>query len=184
MADKIVYGGMILVGSGNQRKLIKNGAIYIENGEIKDIGKYQDLNRSYKCEETIGSNKFLVIPGFINSHHHGRGISQLQMGIKDAPLEYWMTYHLGGVYDLQVYNNTLLSCIQQIESGITTSLHHFYVNDPLYIDDYEKDVENIIKAHLDSGMRVSLAPSIRNQHKFVYLDEENFISKLPSRIIN
>lgn len=179
----IVYGKFILAGSNTEKKILKDGAIHIRDGVIEDIGKSKTLRNEYNKDEIIGSGNCIIIPGLINSHHHGRGLSQLQMGIKDAPLEVWISYHLGDTYEVDVYKNTLLSCIKQIKCGITTSLHHFYVHDPLESAEYSNDVESIIKAHLDSGMRASLAPAIQNQNKYVYLHEEKFLSSLPQKTI-
>ena len=180
----IAHGKFILVGDKTRKKVIKDGAIYIKDGVIEDIGKYSRLSKEHYKDQKIGSENSIIIPGLINSHHHGRGLSQLQMGIKDAPLEIWISYHLGEAYKVDVYKNTLLSCIKQIRSGITTSLHHFYVHDPLEMSKYREDVDNIIQAHLDSGMRASLAPAIQNQNRYVYLREKEFLSKLPKKTVD
>jgi cytosine/adenosine deaminase-related metal-dependent hydrolase len=179
---KIVRGKNILIKSGAQRKIITDGAIYIEKDLIKDIGNYEDVSNTYDCDLEIGSKENAVIPGFVNSHHHGRGLSLLQTGVRDGPLELWITHHLRKAYKPNPYYNTLLTCINQIESGITTSLHHVYGHDPYQLFEYEKAMEEVIRAHIDSGMRVALAPSIQDQDKFAYVNSEDFNSQQPKRI--
>ncbi|MCW3991648.1 MAG: amidohydrolase family protein [Candidatus Bathyarchaeota archaeon] len=182
--NKIVYGKMLLVGSGEQRNVIRDGAVYIEDGFIRDVGEHKEISRSYSCDALLGSEEHIVMPGLVNSHHHGRGISQLQMGIRDAPLEVWISYHVGKTYDIDVYYNTLLANLRLIESGVTTSLHHFYGHDPAELSEYEKELDRVVQAHIDSGMRVALAPSIQDQNQYVYMHEEDFISQLPKQITN
>lgn len=55
----------------NELGIIENGAIYIEDDIIKDIGKTKDL-LEYKKEdvEVINAKNKTVLPGFIDSHTH------------------------------------------------------------------------------------------------------------------
>jgi cytosine/adenosine deaminase-related metal-dependent hydrolase len=181
---KIVYGKTILTKRGTKNEIIKDGAIYVENGIIKDIGKYEEISSSHKCDVKIGSKEHIIIPGLINSHHHGRGTSLLKMGIKDAPLEIWISYQLGKTHKQNVYHNALLTCINQIESGITTSLHHVYGHDPSELSVYKESLEKVVKAHIDSGMRTALALSIQDQDRFAYINNSKFNSKQPQIVIN
>jgi cytosine/adenosine deaminase-related metal-dependent hydrolase len=185
MVDKkIVYGRAILAKNGVQNEIIKDGAIYIENGTIIDIGKYEEICNSHECEVKIGSEEHLVIPGLINSHHHGRGTSLLKMGNKDGPLEIWITYKLGKSLKQDIYHNALLTCINQIESGITTSLHHVYGHNPSELSHYEESMEKVVKAHIDSGMRAALALSIQDQDRYAYINSTKFNSRQPQRVID
>jgi cytosine/adenosine deaminase-related metal-dependent hydrolase len=179
--NRIVYGKFLVAGSGENRRIITDGAVYTEDGVIRDLGKYEEISKDYSCDETLGSKAFIVMPGLINSHHHGRGISPLRTGVKDAPLEVWRA-SLGKTYDVDVYHNTLLSCIKLIESGVTTTLHHFYGHDPAELSMFEEDVERALQAHIDSGMRVAFAPAVRDQNQLVYIGEEDFVSQLPERV--
>jgi cytosine/adenosine deaminase-related metal-dependent hydrolase len=182
--EKIVYGKAILANNGVQNHIIKDGAIFVEDGKIKDIGKFEEICDSHKCEIKIGSKRHIVIPGLINSHHHGRGISLLKMGNRDGPLEIWITYKLGKTLKQDIYHNALLTCINQIESGITTSLHHVYGHDPSEFSNYMESIEKVVKAHIDSGMRTALALSIQDQDRYAYINSTKFNSRQPERVIN
>ena len=47
-------------------RIIKDGALFVENDRIVDIGKSDDLLRKYKAEKIIDARQNLVIPGLIN----------------------------------------------------------------------------------------------------------------------
>jgi cytosine/adenosine deaminase-related metal-dependent hydrolase len=179
---KIVFGKMLLHGSGEERTAIKDGAVYIEGDQIIDVGKHDEISNNYCCDVEIGSNNHVLMPGFVNSHSHGRGFSPLRVGIRDAALEIWISYHLAEVFSFSIYHNALLSCMKLIESGVTTTNHHFYAHNPEERVLYERDLENVMKAYLDSGMRVSFVPAIQDQNHHVYLDERKFVEKLPKDI--
>ena len=69
-----------------------------------------------------------------------------------------------------------------IESGVTTTNHHFYAHNPEERALYEKDLEDVMRAYLNSGMRVSFVPAIQDQNRHVYLEERKFVEKLPKDI--
>jgi cytosine/adenosine deaminase-related metal-dependent hydrolase len=179
---KIVFGKMLLHGSGEERSVIKDGAVYVEGDQIVDVGKYDEISKNYGCDVEIGSSNHVLMPGFVNSHSHGRGFGPLRVGIRDAALEIWISYHLAEVFSLSIYHNALLSCMKLIESGVTTTNHHFYAHNPEERLLYEKDLEEVIGAYLDSGMRVSFVPAIQDQNRHVYLEERQFVEKLPEDI--
>lgn len=57
-------GTVITVDDNNS--IIRNGALYIKENIILDIGDSDDLSRKYsKSEKVIDANRNLVIPGLI-----------------------------------------------------------------------------------------------------------------------
>ncbi len=55
----------------NQLGIIENGAAIVENGEIKWVGKTQDIpKRLERVAETIDATGKTVLPGFVDSHTH------------------------------------------------------------------------------------------------------------------
>ena len=116
------------------------------------------------------------MPGLINSHHHGKGLSHLQRGIKDGPLEVWIhDFFTQFNYGVNTYLDTLLSGINQIESGITCTMHHFYGPvDVFDFKNYTKNVTDGIRGNIDSGIRVGFAPAIHNQNTYT-LNDSKFV---------
>src|SRR5882762_7747461 len=49
---------------------IKDGAVLQEDGVIVAVGTYDELHRKYPTAPVIGSGKEILLPGFVNGHHH------------------------------------------------------------------------------------------------------------------
>ena len=65
----------------------KNGirehwAVRIENNMITDSGDTKDLIKKYPEDELIGSEHDILMPGLIDAHTHGAGLSFIQRGAK------------------------------------------------------------------------------------------------------
>jgi len=69
---------------------IPNGAVAIAGETIEAIGTYNELSSRYPNAKEIGGEKFLLIPGLINGHSHGRGLTDFQRGALDNTLESWL----------------------------------------------------------------------------------------------
>ena len=57
-----------------------DGAVAIDGTQIVDIGTYDELCKAYVNAEIIDAHNGLIMPGFINAHHHiysalARGLS-------------------------------------------------------------------------------------------------------------
>lgn len=57
-------------------RFIKDGLLIVENGMIKALGAYEDLQRQYAGVELIDYSGMLLMPGFIDTHIH---FPQLEM---------------------------------------------------------------------------------------------------------
>ena len=49
---------------------ITDGAVLQEDGRIVEIGTYQELSRKHPNVAVVGSGKEVMLPGFVNGHHH------------------------------------------------------------------------------------------------------------------
>jgi len=179
----LLYGKYLISGSGKNRQVIKDGAAYIEGSRIKDVGGFKVLSKSYQYDRKIGSDKHLVMPGLINSHDHGQGISFISRGIPDGPLETWVQeFFYRRMEGWNTYDNTMLSCINQIENGVTCFVNDYYSSfDLLDSDRYVSDIESAVRACVASGGRVLFAPAFSNQNASTY-DDETFLPSLPTQI--
>jgi 5-methylthioadenosine/S-adenosylhomocysteine deaminase len=178
MVVSLIRGKYILCQTLNhsQVELIEDGAIAQQDGKILEIGKYTDLAEKYAVDQVIGSANHVVLPGFVNSHHH-IGLSSFQLGSADAPLELWLANRIAHRH-VDPYLDTLYSALQMIESGITTvqHIHRLPGRDPAK---WEAIAHQIIQAYQDVGMRVSYSFMIRDQNHLVYGDDSDFIHQLP-----
>jgi len=154
--------------------IIQNGALYVSEKHIVEVGSYKELKALYPTATVIGSPRYWVMPGFVNAHQHGKGMTSFQLGGLDEPLEVGRvkTQPLDKV---PPYLDTLYAALRMIEAGVTTCLHYNSSRGPR---EYESDVRERLRAYQEAGIRVSFGLDIRNRNHVVYGDEE-FIATLP-----
>lgn len=158
---------------------IADGALIQEDGVITEIGTYDDLHRKYPTLPVLGSGKEIMLPGFVNGHHHV-GLTPVQLGSPDMPLELWFITRMVA-RNLNIYLDTLYSAFEMISSGITTVQHiHGWL--PGKLPDVEKRSTDVIRAYEDIGMRVSYCFALRDQNRLVYQADEDFVASLPAEL--
>jgi 5-methylthioadenosine/S-adenosylhomocysteine deaminase len=158
---------------------IADGAVVQEDGVIAAIGTYDALKARYPDLPVLGSGKEVLLPGFVNGHHH-IGLTPVQLGSPDMPLELWFITRLV-CRSLNLYLDTLYSAFEMIGSGITTVQHiHGWL--PGTLPEVEANANNVIRAYEDIGMRVSYSFAIRDQNRLVYQADEEFVAGLPGEL--
>jgi 5-methylthioadenosine/S-adenosylhomocysteine deaminase len=181
MASSLIHGKYVIcqVISRTEAVVIENGAVFQRDGTIIDIGPFRELAAKYQPDEVLGSDGHVVMPGFVNSHHHV-GLTPLQLGSPDYALELWFASRMTA-RDVPPYLDTLYSAFEMLESGITTVQHlHGWRGGP--IARVSAIAEQILKAYQDIGMRVSYSYALRDQNRLVYEADEDFVKRLPSNI--
>src|SRR5712672_57169 len=158
---------------------IKDGAVLQEDGVIVDVGTYDDLHRKHPTVPVVGTGKEILLPGFVNGHHHV-GLTPVQLGSPDMPLELWFITRMV-IRNLNLYLDTLYSAFEMISSGITT-VQHIQGWMPGTLPDVEKRAGETIKAYEDVGMRVSYCYAVRDQNRLVYQADEEFVRSLPAEL--
>ena len=173
--DYLVRGKLVVtMARDGSAGVIRNGAVAVSGRDIVEVGRYQDLKTSYAAASVVGSTRHWVVPGFVNAHQHGKGLTDFQLGGMDDCFE--ISRFAGDARaGLDPYLDVLYACKTMIESGITTCLHYNSSSSP---DTYEAGVRERLRAYRDSGMRVSFGLDIRNRNHIVYGDEE-FLASLP-----
>ena len=155
---------------------IDDGAIYQVDGRVREIGGFAELARKYPSAAVKGSPGLVILPGFVNGHHHV-GLTPLQLGSPDHALEVWFASRFG-LRRPDLYLDTLYSAFEMIESGITTVQHiHGWI--PGRLPELLAAAEEVLRAYADVGMRVSYCFAVRDQNRLVYEDDAEFVRKLP-----
>ena len=177
MASSLIRGKHVLTGDGSGAvNALYDAAIYQEDGVIRDVGPYPELRSRYSPDAEIGGLNYAVIPGLVNSHHHGRGVTTLQMGTCDDCLETWILSGWGRrPYDH--YLMTLYTALNMLESGTTTVM---YNHPQTAAATLKEDVDAVLRGFLDAGMRVAFSSYLRNQNRVVYQGDGEFLSGLPA----
>ncbi len=155
---------------------IADGAVLQEDGVIVAVGTFDELRRRYPTTTVIGTGNEILLPGFVNGHHHV-GLTPLQLGSPDMPLELWFITRMI-CRNVNLYLDTLYSAFEMIGSGITT-VQHIHGWMPGTLEEVEGYSEQVIRAYDDIGMRVSYCFAVRDQNRLVYQDDDAFVSSLP-----
>jgi len=159
--------------------MIEDGAILHEDGVILEVGPAAGILAQHADAQVSGSDDQIVLPGFVNAHHHV-GLTPLQLGSPDHALELWFATRLSA-RPLDRYLDTLYSAFEMIASGVTT-VQHIHGWSPGPIETIFGEAQKILKAYRDIGMRASYSYAVRVQNRFVYESDETLLEKLPAHL--
>jgi len=159
-------------------ELIEDGAVAIADGRVVAVGSYPDVRKRYRSHQELGSSRHLVMPGLVNSHHHGWGLSPFQLGAPDGYLEPWMM-DLMATRPVDPYLNALQAGMRLARSGVTTVQHAALPHDPGRAAD---ETRAALRAYDDLGLRVAYGVPVQDRNTFVYRDDEDFLSSLPAEL--
>ena len=97
----------------HQVSVVDDGAVVIENGLVTAVGRYAEPSSARL--RTRSEVHILIVPGFINSHHHV-GLTPLQLGSPDLPLELWFASRLLAVDQILIWTRCtrLSKCWNQV----------------------------------------------------------------------
>ncbi|MBV8835821.1 MAG: amidohydrolase, partial [Alphaproteobacteria bacterium] len=123
-----------------------DGAVLQEDGVILELGTYADLKARHPSAPVIGSGDEILLPGFVNGHHH-IGLTPVQLGSPDMPLELWFVTRMV-MRNVNLYLDTLYSAFEMIASGVTT-VQHLHGRIPGKLDQVDRGCDEAIRAYQD-----------------------------------
>ncbi|PYO56881.1 MAG: amidohydrolase, partial [Candidatus Rokuibacteriota bacterium] len=90
MGSSLILGKYIIAKTSGRdgATVVEDGAVFQRDGTIVDVGPAAELSRRHRADRVLGSSDHVVLPGFVNSHHHV-GLTPFQLGSPDYPLELW-----------------------------------------------------------------------------------------------
>jgi 5-methylthioadenosine/S-adenosylhomocysteine deaminase len=150
----LIKNGLI-VTIDKDRRIIKNGSIYIEEDKIIKVGKNREIN--LPVEKVINAKNSIVMPGLVNAHNHinetiirGLGADGSNPKRKNERKYYWDT-NLWKNFNKEIcYDASILCAVEMIKSGITTTQNSHYINF------HNDSIDGVAQAILESGMRIVL----------------------------
>lgn len=165
-----------LISMDETREKIEYGIdIAITGNKIENIEK-----NIIPCDNTkiIDATNLYVLPGFINTHAH-IGMSIFRESVDGYTTQDWLTQKIWPIENQlspeDVYNSSLLSCVEMLKTGTTTVNDHYFFP------------ESIIKAVQKSGMRAELTRVLMNSDGNLeqrYKELENLISTYSNKYEN
>jgi len=156
----------------------QNAAVFVKDDIIVDTGSFLEIRDEHPDAVIIGNDHQLVMPGLIDAHTHGRGLSFLQRGIGYDFLENSLLDWAFAI-DLPAELNAQLTTVRHLRNGCTM-LHHNEmgrVNDP---DAFHKAAA-AIQVYRGMGIRSAYSPGIRDINFLAY-DDEAFYASLPDEL--
>jgi cytosine/adenosine deaminase-related metal-dependent hydrolase len=153
----------------------RDAALCVEGNRIIAAGQKADLLARYPDAAVVGGAEYLLLPGFVNSHDHGRAVGSASLGVPDDLLEVWLTM-LGAQPSIPPYLAAAYEAIQLIRSGVTATAHS---HNPLDWANMHAEAQDSLRGYGDVGVRVAFHPPIIDQNLLVYGDEAEFIAAAP-----
>jgi cytosine/adenosine deaminase-related metal-dependent hydrolase len=169
----LLRGGWVLTDPA-KGIVLRDGAVRIVGNFVAEVGDAADLMRRYPGAEVLGGPDDILMPGLIDAHSHGRGLSPIQKGVTYDYLENAFLDWTAMAY-LPNELCAALSAVRHLRYGATT-IHHTGWNDegPRATEEARK----AIRAYAASGIRLAYSPAVRNRNKFC-VDEQGFLATLP-----
>ncbi len=145
--DLIIVNGLILT-MNNEKKIIENGVVVIENSRILDVGT-SDLLDLYSGK-IIDADNGIIMPGMINTHTHAAMsvFRSLADDVPDRLNRFIFPLENRMLDDDLVYTGTKYGAIEMLKAGVTTMVD-------MYL--FEEAAARAIK---DVGMRGILTQNI------------------------
>ncbi len=136
-----------IVTQDESRNVLRNASVYIENGQITEIGE----KTPREADRVLNAEGMILLPGLVNTHTHVpmvifRGYAD------DMPLQEWLTNRIWKLEPNMTregcYWGAMLGCLEMIASGTTT------FNDMYFF------VEDEARAVSEAGLRAVLSSVI------------------------
>lgn len=145
----LIDGGIVV----SEDKIIRNGAVLIEDNKIIDVGRREEVKRGAIDAEIIDARKKLVIPGLINTHTH-ISMTLLRGYADDYPLQEWLNRWIWPIEaklrseDIEL--GAFLGALESIMMGVTTicSLYHYYPD--------KNEITGVLKAGLRGVIGIAM----------------------------
>ncbi len=129
MTSLLIQHAELLVSMDDDDHSWQDGAIYVENNIIRQIGLTDQLPQT--ADQVIDARNMLILPGLVNTHHHFyQTLTRNLPASQDANLFHWLRTHYpiwAGLTPEAIYISTKIALAELMLSGCTTSSDHCYI---------------------------------------------------------
>ena len=148
MVDLLVKARVIYCMDGTKR-IIKDGAVAVEEGCIVDVGSESELVREYTADRIIDAPANALLPGFVNVHTHlGEDFVRGVYGVVEEGLYDVLFPVMNFIDPRYMYSFGLVDCAEAVNAGVTTVQQSLN-----YMDAFAKAVE-------ETGVRANIGEEI------------------------
>ncbi|MCP3996768.1 MAG: 8-oxoguanine deaminase [bacterium] len=155
MSTLLIKHAQVMATMDEGRREIADGGLLVEDGFITQVGATADLPQT--ADEVVDLSGHLVLPGFINTHHHFyQTLTRAVPGAQDAGLFDWLRtlYPIWARMTAEhIEVSTKLALAELALSGCTTAFDHLYLfpNDSRLDDEIEAAKEMGVRLHASRG---------------------------------
>jgi cytosine/adenosine deaminase-related metal-dependent hydrolase len=177
LAEVLILHPELVLTQPSQASLRANEAVVVEAGNVVAIGPIEVMRLRWPSATQINLPGCLLMPGLVNAHQHGRGLSQVQIGYHDLPLETWISQRRGrGI--LSPYALAKLTAANMLANGVTTAIQ---ANFAFGSGNYEQELRDQWLGYNDAGIRMTMCVGAMDRGGLVYPPQEAcFMRGLPA----
>jgi len=186
MSTLLVHNISLLATFDDQESEIVNGALFIRDGFIEQVGSTSELPNT--ADEVLNLEGHVVLPGLINTHHHFyQTLTRAVPAAQDANLFNWLVtlYPIWArMQPEDIYISTITALAELALSGCTTASDH------LYIFPNGSRLDDQIQAGLDIGLRLHASRGSMSRGESQgglppdsVVEDEDFILKDSQRLV-
>ncbi len=129
MTTLLVRNAAVLVTMDALRREIPNGAIFVEDGFIRQVGTTDELPQT--ADRVIDLSGHVVLPGLVNTHHHFyQTLTRAVPAAQDANLFNWLKtlYPIWArMNSADIFTSAQTALAELALSGCTTASDHLYL---------------------------------------------------------
>jgi len=173
--DLLVRGKYVIIDASlGEEGILTDGAVFVSNGKVVEAGDYESLKAKYPEAAVQGNGTQLLMPGLIDGHSHGWGLSAIQRGVGYDFLENALI-DWAFMFDIDPDLNAMMSAVRHIRNGCTTVHHNSWGESPNRGEIADKTIVGYGK----SGIRFAYSLGARNTNMLA-CDDTAFFETLPS----
>ncbi len=187
MPTMLVKNALVLATMDGGRREIKDGGLFIKDGFILQVGRTAELPKT--ADEVLDLRGHVVLPGFINTHHHFyQTLTRAMPAAQNVNLFNW----LKTLYPIwarmtpeDIFISTKTALAELALSGCTTASDHLYLfpNGSRLDDEIAAGLEMGVRLHASRGS-MSLGESKGGLPPDSVVDDEDEILKDSQRLID
>lgn len=111
--------------------ILKDGAVYIKDGIIEEVGSSEELEDKYSREEQLDAKGNYIMPGMICTHFHAYSAFSRGMNLSGGPSKNFLQilqnlwWRLDKKLSLEdIYYSGLVSAVEAVKHGTTSIVDH------------------------------------------------------------
>ncbi len=172
----LIEADHLVTGRGNQ---LAKAAVVVQDGRIVEVDASDACRRRWPDAQIYSFGNAIIMPGLVNAHQHGRGLSQIQLGNVDDFLETWIAGRRAGS-PIDSGAVARLAAASMLANGVTTTVHGNYAYGT---GNYEQEVRDQIAAYASAGLRLTMSIGAMDRGQIVYPPHEAcFMAGLPADV--